>query len=168
MRKLLSILLCLALLLPILGCTEENQPEKPVNFYYRRAEIAYKDDSGVIAAEQRESAGHEGDIRYLLFAYFDGPLSDQFRQVFPENLSVISLHYAENTAKITLSFHLAQLSGMDLTIACACLTMTIIELTGVESVQISAAGALLDEYQSITMDKDCFLLLDSSKDAKKD
>ena len=167
MRKLLSLLLCLALLLPIMGCSQEESPEKPVNFYYRRAEIGYTDDMGVISREQRESAGYEEDVRQLLSVYFDGPVSTELQQLFPEDLAVISLHYAGNTAKITLSYHLGQLHGIDLTVACACLTMTVIELTGVDSVQIFAAGTLLDEYQSITMDKDCFLLLDTSKDAKK-
>ena len=167
MKRFLILLLCLSLLLPIFGCSQqEKAPEKPVNYYYRRASIDYKNESGVIGAEQRESLGHEGQVRYLLSEYLKGPKSSEFSQIFPADLTILSIHYADTRAKITFSFQLAQLTGIDLTIACACITMTVIELTGAESVQIFAAGALLDEYQSITMDKNCLLLLDESAQGK--
>ena len=166
MKRFLLILLSVLLLLTMFGCTQEEALEKPVNFYYRRSNIEYKQEGGVIAAEQRESLGHETDVRYLLSEYLKGPASGGLQQVFPEGMTIVSMYYEDKNIKMTFSFHLAELTGMDLTIACACLTMTVMELTGAESVQIYAAGTLLDEYQSITMDKNSLLLLDTSAEVK--
>jgi len=161
MKRLISILFCICMFLPLFGCAQEETIQKPVTFYYRRSEVAYGESDGVIATEQRESLGHEGDILYLLSQYLSGPQSGKLAQTFPDDLVIVSLHYENNLAKIIFSYHLAELSGLDLTIACACVTKTVIELTGVEAVQMSAAGELLNEYQSITMDSDCLLLLDT-------
>ncbi len=166
MKRMIAILLSISMILPLLGCTQEEEIQKPVTFYYRRADIAYGGSDGVVATEQRESLGHEDDIPYLMSMYLAGPQSYKLLQTFPPDLFIVSIHYVDDFAKIVFSFHLSELSGIDLTVACACITMTMIELTGVESVQISAASALLDDYQTITMDKDCLLLLDSSAKAK--
>ena len=162
MKRLFAVLLCICTFLSLLGCSQKEEIQKPVTFYYRRANITYEGSDGVVSTEQRESAGHEKDIPYLLGEYLDGPRSSELAQTFPDGMFVVSIQYADNMAKIIFSFHLAELRGIDLTVACACITMTVIELTGVDSVQISAAGALLDDYQSITMDRSCLFLLDGS------
>lgn len=167
MKRLISILLCLSMLLPLIGCSEEREtPKRPVNFYYRRADIRYGQSEGVITSEERESIGYEDDLRGLLLEYIGGPVSGDLARTFPEDTVIISFYYSDGTAKINFSHQFAQLTGIDLTIACACVTMTVIELTGIETVQISAAGALLDDYQYITMDKDCLLLLDTGAKSK--
>ena len=162
MKQVISMLLCMCLVLPLFGCNQAVKIEKPVTYYYRRAELTHGVNDGVIAGEQRESLGHEGDIGYLLAQYISGPHSAAFDQTFPNNLFIVSLRNSNNIISIVFSYHLAELSGIDLTIACACITKTVIEMTGVEAVQISSAGELLDDYQFITMDKDSLLLLDSS------
>ena len=167
MKRFLSVLLCLSMMLPLFGCArEEAEIQKPVTFYYRKANVSFNDAESVIAREQRESYGHEGDIPYLMGMYLKGPSSADFHKTFPADTFIVSIHYMDNLAKIVFSFHFAELSGIDLTVACACVTMTMMELTDVESVQISAAGALLDDYQSITMNKDSLLLLDNGTKGK--
>ena len=166
MKRFLIFFLCISTLLPLLSCARQEDIQKPVTFYYRRANIAYAGSDGVVSTEQRESLGHEGNIDSLLAMYLSGPLSPELAQTFPDGTFLVSIQQSGTTAKATFSFHLASLSGIDLTVACACITMTLTELMGVETVQISAAGALLDDYQYITMDKNCLLLLDSGANTK--
>ena len=49
---------------------------------------------------------------------------------------------------------------MDLTLACACITLTCLELPGVESVSISAQGSQLAGQQALTMSREDLLLED--------
>ena len=57
MRRILSLILLLAFLLT--GCSAYGERLKePVTFYYLRSELQYFVDDGVIASEERESAGH--------------------------------------------------------------------------------------------------------------
>jgi len=144
------------------GCREKQQIDEPVAFYYRRSELLFEGASGVIAAQQRESAGHESDTEYLLQEYLSGPTDPLFSQTFPTGSRMVSFKITDKEAQITLSDHFADLTGMDLTIACACITLTIIDLTGVENVTLSAQSAMLDNQSFITMDKSCLLLLDSN------
>ena len=69
----------------------------------------------------------------------------------------------QNTLYVTVSKELAQLSGLELTLACSCLSMTCMELTGAENIVISAENSLLDGQKSITMNKDTLLLIDKAE-----
>ena len=164
MKRFLLILLSVLLLLTMFGCTQEEALEKPVNFYYRRSNIEYKQEGGVIAAEQRESLGHETDVRYLLSEYLKGPTSGGLQQVFPEGMTIVSMYYEDKNIKMTFSFHLAELTGMDLTIACACITMTCMELTDVTVVRIRAENTTLDGAEFIEMSAASLLLVDFGKE----
>lgn len=166
MKRVLCILLCVCLILPLLGCNQTVEIEKPVTYYYRRTEVSYGTSDGVIGSEQRESIGHENDMFYLLAQYVSGPHSAEFSQTFPDNLIVVSVHRSKKLVRIVFSYHFAELTGIDLTIACACITKTVMDLTGTDAVQISAAGELLDEQQTITMDRNSLLLLDESTKGK--
>jgi len=65
------------------------------------------------------------------------------------------------TAKIVLCDEFATLKGLDLTIACACLSRTVIALTGCHEVIISAESMQLDGKNFITLSRDSYLLLDT-------
>lgn len=163
MKKAIAALLLFTILLPLLGCnTASEKPNDPVSFYYRREKLTYSDADSVVAAEPRESAGRGTDLPYLLGEYLKGPISEGFSSTFPEQVTVISFQITGSKAKITLSEQFAAATGMDLTIACACLTLTVIELTGAESVEIRAENTTLNNAPQIIMDKNCLLLLDSS------
>ena len=72
------------------------------------------------------------------------------------------MELSENSALVILNDATARLTGLDLTIACACLTATVCDMTGVQMVTIKAETQLLDGNKSITMQRDHLLLLDSN------
>ena len=163
MKKILIVVLAVAMLLPIFGCAEE-EPEivVPVTYYYRRAVISFESKTGIVAPEARESQGHENDLTYLLNQYFNGPNDKDLHRTFPLGTQLVSISVSPQHTLITVSGHLASLKGIDLTIACTCITMTVMELTGTQKVEIKADRALLNDAESIIMDLDSLLMLDES------
>ena len=163
MRKLFSIILTVVLLLCLTACSSlTNTVQDPVNFYYRYASMNYGANPDVIGAEVYEANGHRLDFEYLLSAYFMGPESYDFYTPFPENTALKSFDLHDGTAFVQLSSPFSALSGLNLTLACACITMTVCEMTGAQQVTISVADSLLDGKPQITLTPEDFLLLDNS------
>jgi len=160
MKRILLFLLLMLYIFPLTACSKASIQE-PVNFYYRRVELNYSGTDSVIAAEVREAAGKSGDHSALLRDYLHGPDSDAFVRTIPAEVVLIACHVDGNMADVVLSDEIATLTGMDLTIACACLTLTTIELTGVETVQIRALTSELETGLKIVMDRSCLNLIDS-------
>ena len=161
MKKLLCILLVLCML-PLFGCAQPEDPiENPVFFYYRQKNLTYDNETSVIAKELRDAGTRLDDISYLLEQYLQGPESETLLATFPRG-SQISFQVLENTAVIVVNDKFAALTGIDLSLACACLTLTVCELTGTDHALIQGQDALLDGNQSIYMSKNSILLLDSS------
>lgn len=163
MKKLLCVILPLILLLSLAACsTSEGSIKDPVHFYYCQLEMSYGTEPGVIDKEVRDAQGLRQDYAYLLSLYLKGPKSYSLYSPFPTNTSLKYLSLDNGTASIQLGSSFAVLTGLDLTLACACITMTVCEMTGAQQVTISAADALLDGNSSITMSPEDILLLDSS------
>lgn len=152
MKKTLCLILAMLLLLPMLGCTEpEPEIREPVKFYFRQTSYDYTDPGGVISSETVDAYGFRQDYEYLLNQYLKGPTDPALSRVVPKTVDMISLHIKEDEAHLVLSDFFAILTGMDLTIACACLTLTVCEMTGVKKLTVSTPNALLDGSRSITM-----------------
>ena len=163
MKKLLILLLIIAVLASICGCVEEEpEIQVPVNFYYRRTQVTFEDSNGVIAPEVREAQGHENDLSYLLDLYLSGPNGEDMERTFPYGTKLVSISVSEERTTVTVTSHFANLNNVDLTIACACITKTVMELTNTGSVEIKAHGTMLNGADSVIMDNENVLLLDDS------
>lgn len=161
MKRLICLVLLAALFLP--GCdSQEKEFVEPVNFYFLKADVAYFSSDGVIAQEIREAKGHRQDYEYLLEMYLRGPESTEVKRVFPKNVELVRFELSEDRALVILNDASARLTGLDLTIACACLTATVCDMTGVQTVTVRAETQLLDGSKSITMNREHLLLLDST------
>ena len=159
MKKAICCLLLLSLLMLLPGChPKEESIVKPVNFYYRNAEITYGTDDGLISAEIAESAGYENDLIGLLNLYLNGPDDSSFHVTFPSSVRILSISFSEETVYLQLNESYSWLTGLDLTIASACLAKTTMELTGATTVCISADHASLEGASMIIMDQDAILL----------
>lgn len=152
----MSILFCT-------GCNNTSETlQDPVIVYYKRSEVSYGASDSVISQSYIDAAGHKDDYAYLLNLYLANENSDVFDQTFPKNTTLVSIKMDALTAKIVLSDSFTSLTGIDLTIACACLTQTVISLTNCQEVIISAKNAKLDGQSFITLSQDSYLLLDES------
>lgn len=163
MKRLTSILLLIAMALSLCACNTDELVE-PGNFYYCRFETTtYGTDQDVIAAEERELWGVRDDIGAMLELYLQGPVNDKLLQSpFPRDTRLIDWSMNRSTLRINLSEEFAALSGVDLTVACACLSRTFMELTDATSVRIYASNALLDGETSIILTKDNLRYSDDS------
>ena len=163
-NKWFALLLALIILSSFTGCGRSEQYEVPLSFYYLSAQLDYGADSAAIKPQLREGKGFSSP-ETILQLYFAGPLGEDFKTPFPAGLRLVSTAQEADTLYLTVSDELSQLSGLDLTLACCCITLTCLDITDVESVCIQAETATLGGEKTITMNRDCLLLLDHSNQA---
>lgn len=162
MKRLICAFLILVLSVFLFACQPKIEPIlQPVNFYYRNAQLRYGSDDGLISAQITESASFAGNVLAILNEYLKGPDSDRFSVTFPASTKVLELEFVGSTAYLQMNDSFSRLTGIDLTIACACITKTTIELTGASAVCISAVNESLDGAPSITMDESSLILIDN-------
>lgn len=156
MKKRLIVLLPLLSLL-LCGCGSAGQRLKsPVTFYYVMDQYPYGGSGGVIASEQREAAGHK-DLSYLLALYMLGPSEEDLHSPIPAGTRV---HYVKNNAAgitVSLSDTAESLSDSDFSLACACLTMTLLDMTSAERVTIQCGS------RNVSMTRDSLILYDNTQ-----
>lgn len=163
MKRIICLFVCLSLLLPCCGCKKvTEQSEEGICFYYLRTQLSYQTDRPAIEGEKRQIQQLDSWAQ-VLDVYLAGPESEDLVSPFPAGLRVLKTVMENGTVHISVSKNLADLTGLELTIACACLAMTCLELTGAETVVISPEEGLLDGQKSITMDKNTLLLIDMAE-----
>lgn len=161
MKRTICLILILSALFGLVACQAEEPLKDPVNFYYHRIETQFGKENGVIDVMVVEGSGKKDDYLALLNEYLRGINDSTFSATFPTSTRITELSIQNNTAYLIMNPVLGQYSGMALTIACACLTLTTIELTGVQRVSIRINNGTLNGSDEIIMDKDSILLLDA-------
>jgi hypothetical protein len=164
MKKCFILLLILCLLLA--GCArQQTSLITTLKFYYPLQVADYTLGASYIQPELREGAGVDKSLKNMLNLYLKGP-KDQitFQMPFRYNTQVVSISRGSTMLDITLNRGFANYTGLDLTIACACITMTCIELTDVTVVRIRAENTTLDGAEFIEMSAESLLLVDFGKE----
>lgn len=160
MKRFISILCVLASVLACIGCSSAKKAiKKPVNFYYLTNPENYQ--ANAITPEVRESSNYDDDFLGLMQIYVNGPLTGQHINPFPKGTAVENITLNNVTAEIVLNDSFAELSNVEMTSACACLTMTILELTGRHRLIITALNDSGDTIYSTSMTKEHILLSDT-------
>lgn len=157
MKRLIGLILLLSSLFCFSACNEA--PEKPVNFYYPVSAESYAKTGCVFGKEVREAAGAPDDS-YLISKYLKGPNDPTLMSPYPAGTKLIALKMDGDILTITLTDRFSTLSGLELTLACASLSMTCMELTGAKTVQIQTQSQTLDGAQQIIMSNDNLLFID--------
>ena len=160
MKRVLSLTLVLIVILNLCGCFfSRNGIKEPVTFYYTRAssEFVYGAEDGVIASETREASGHRDNLRYLLAFYLIGPADKELSSPLPRGTVLYALEQETDSVTITLSDTSASLSDSEFSLACACLSMTCMELVPAEEVTVASGS------RSLTLRRDNLILTDTLK-----
>ena len=161
MRKLLSLLLILAIACCLFACGQGKQnPVEPANFYYCRKDVTYTGTNDVFASEVREIADNE-NIVGIMNNYLRGPESNRLYSPFPTSTQIISIDRVGTTLTVVFSPQLSRLSGPDLMLACVCTAMTLFNMTQAETVIITADGTLLDGRESVMLTPDRLVFTDN-------
>lgn len=165
-RRISALLLAFALLL-FCGCGQQPSSKDmvhPIRFYYKVTDDRYEATGQAMECEWFETQGHKDDYPWILNAYFDGPSGQQLLAPFPKSLELLSVQRDGESLRVNVSEELSQLSGIDLTMACSCITLTCLELDGIETVSITANGASMDGRMAVIMTREDLLLEDAGSD----
>lgn len=151
MKRIFCLILPICLLL--CGCGERIK--EPVTFYYLRS--AYQEDmSDVIASEEREAGGHREDLAYLLALYLMGPSEEGLESPLPKGTKIFTVSETDEGILLHISDTTETLTDLQYSLACACLSMTCLELTDAPQVTIASGE------RSVTMSHDTLTLYDGS------
>lgn len=160
MKKMLFFLLALLLC----GCVNPNEGiEEPISFYYLSQNTDYQPGQSLIREVIVDGAVIGNSPENILRAYLLGPGEDtELINPFPPDTELLSIENSGNILIVTLSERFAQLSGVRLSIACACITKTCLTQFNAQAVRIIAFGHDLDGADYIEMDTASVLFLDAS------
>jgi len=149
MKRFACLVLCILLL--TCGCTSKET----AMFYYQRADFQYDALNGVIVSEKRDITGHQAHMSFLLSLYLMGPQKAEYTSPFPSGTNLLSVEKANDTLVITLTDVKNALTESEFALACACMTMTCLELTSIETVTIVSGE------RSMSLTQDMITLYDS-------
>lgn len=164
MKRIISMLIIVALLLAFYGCENNaDSVEQPASFYY----LLKNAENSIFEAEVREIKPFSNDYLSIANHYFNGPISDAYVNVFPAGLQAILLECNDTKLDITVSDELSNLSYVEQSIACACMGMTFLELTGCETIEIRLENHTFNGKTSIILGLEDLYLLDSTLTTSK-
>lgn len=133
----LSLLLVLLLLPTACGGREEEQPEGPVLWFCSGAE---QDHGPALAAQPYEG---ELDPAALLAALLAGPTQEGLASPFPRGVTLQQCDWDEDrpgVLLVDLSEQYGALADVSLSLADYSIVLTLSQVEGVESVEITAGG----------------------------
>lgn len=143
-RCLLLAALCALVLLP--GCAVAQQEAESAGYaLYYLSDLSLSAGKDAIAASQAryvpdDGASTEDCARALIEQLLAAPAEETLRSPVPEGTALQSLTISGRRARIDLSGHYARLSGIDLSLADYCFTLTLTQIPDVNAVSITANG----------------------------
>lgn len=136
MRNAVALALALTLLLTGCGGGEKSGERKPGEYTLWFAAVRAGTGSAALGSEEWAAAGGEDLLELLL----RGPESEELTSPFPAETVLRSQRVEEGIAYVDLSEAYGGLSGAELTLADACIVLTLCQLDGVEQVYITVEG----------------------------
>ena len=135
MKRVLTLMLALCLIFSGCGAQKTNGQGNQVLFYYEQRGASELTADSMIASESRNT--YAGALGPVLELYFRGPKQDSLISPFPDGTEVISVSQENGTTELTLSNAFYSLQGVNLAVACACLTQTVCAYTGERTMTLS-------------------------------
>ncbi len=162
--RVFAAILCLIIVFTFFGCTERNNLNAPVAFYYCVNDIDHLNDREVFGKEIREGDSFSGDLIGLLNEYFNGPESDKHYNPFPAGSKVLDVKREGNVLTLHLSDHFDRLPLEKLSLAISCLVQTIFNHTSIPVLLLIPYGTFIDGSTYKTYTADSFLYSDGNTD----
>lgn len=166
MKRLLSLLLAALLLGMAVSCgaQEAQTPEGWALYYLTDTEQCQGGDA--IGAEYCALELPEDPQRaaeQLLARYWQGPKDESLTSPLPTGLQLLSVTVQSGRVTVDVSGQYGTLSGVELTLADSCLTLTLTQLSGIYSVTILVRGRAL-EYRAEQVLRRRDVLLSTTED----
>ena len=148
MRRRLSLTAALVLLLSLLcACAAQHAQEMDENGYelYFLSDPNSAGGGDAIRTQEKRlvldgAMETEDCVRALMEALLAGPDEPSLSSPIPEGTALKSLKVSGRRAQIDLSAQYARLTGIDLSLADYCITLTLTQLPNVNAVSITADG----------------------------
>lgn len=158
-QKICILLACI--LFAFCGCNTHTRgiSSGSVKFFYLQNKIAYNSAGSVVSHETKQPSKLTPEE--LISQYLQGPTKKNLVSPFPAELKLISIAQEDTIVKILLSDELTSLSGLELTLACSCLTKTLQGILPAESYEISSTGGKLNGKSSILITPNTFVWEDT-------
>ena len=139
-RPLLA--LASAILLLCSGCAPTPSPQTNTlsyDLYFQEANLYSAMGKDVLRCEAiaLEEQSPQELSTALLNALLDGPSDETLKSPFPSGTTLLSLKLEGSRARVDLSSHYGTLSGMALTLADYCITLTLTQLPEITTVSVT-------------------------------
>ena len=153
MKRILVFILLIAMTVCVYGCGNRgSEMIKPVNVYYCMETVDYSSALGAFASMQIDMGDWDGRMLAFINFYISAPVTDGLISPFPTGAGITSIEYLDNTLRVQLNPLFSRLSAGELTVACACISLTLFELTNTNSVRFNLHGATDDAVAIMTRD----------------
>lgn len=160
-KRILSFFLLTAFLLSLCGCGEKQSDFiNPIDFYFLDAEEQSGTQTGALAHETVDLLSKDVEIQQILNRYLKGPTEECLKSPFPAELKAEVARLQDGELYIQLSSEFDTLSGISLTLATACLTMTLTQISGVDSVKLETGSGVLSQQANEAYSAQRFLFYD--------
>lgn len=149
-------ILCLFLLVCLVftGCSFKKADKPVAVFYYSHGVQDADNNQTMVVAERREISPNATDLRTLLSLYLVGPLSEDLVSPF-RFVRLLTLETEADRLNITLGGGEISMTDIQFHLACACMTLTCLELVDVDQVTISLGS------RTATMSREDLVLIDT-------
>ena len=163
MKKTFCIIFIISILLSFCACSNQNRTiVAPAQFFYCTSNISFNTQEDVIASEIRETADFSNDLTALANDYLSGPSSAHLRSPFPYGSAVLWINTSESELVFVMNQQFMQLSGIEQSLACSCLSKTFFLLTDAERITIRGREGISDSKDAVIMTRDNLLFQDRS------
>lgn len=160
MRRI-SLVLILSLFVALFsGCANTKETESLL-LYYRAADVSHAE--GLICAEPA-AEDQKRSVEALARRYFMGPRLDTLRSPFPKGTAVEEFSVTGSQLFLHMNEEFSSLSGVDLSLALTCISMTFFQLDEITSVEIAFHGGIWGGNQAVLLREGDIILSDNSLD----
>ena len=159
MRRRMLSACCAALLVLLCACAPQKpESQEGIDLYF--AVNDPQPGGQAVGCEHRTLSNTAEPVEELLLLLFSGPTEESgLIPPFPNGVTVLSWRQEEGRLTVDLSEQYGDLSGIDLTIANSCLTLTLCQLESVDCVSVTVKGNTLFYQTTQQLDPDGLLLV---------